>query len=99
MGMYALASFAVAYNLVRLGIVRGRMFAITFIALNLSLAIPMMAVSSLVFKRALLLGTILVIIGLEGIIYLTRRPPRLHLAYFYSRPGRTGCSYSCQPAR
>lgn len=87
MGMYALASYAVAYNLTRLGVFRGRIFAITFIVLNLSLAIPMMAVSSLEFKRALLLGTILAIIGLEAIIHLTRHPPRLHLAYFLAALG------------
>jgi hypothetical protein len=87
MGMYALASFAVAYNLTRLGVVRGRMFAITFIALNISLAIPMMAVSSLEFKRALLLSTILAIIGLEGLIHLIRRPARFHLAYFFAALG------------
>jgi hypothetical protein len=87
MGMYALVSFGVAYNLTRLGVVRGRMFAFTFIGFNISLAIPMMAVSSLEFKRALLLGMILAIIGLEGIIHLIRRPTRLHVAYFFAALG------------
>ena len=87
MGMYALASFAVAFNLVRLGIVRGRAFAIIFTALNLSLAIPMMAVSSLIVKRALLMGTILIMIGLEGIIFLIRQPPRLRYIYLISALG------------
>ena len=86
-GMYALASFGVAYNLTRLGVVRGRMFAVSFIVLNIILAIPMMAVSSLDFKRGLLLSAILVVIGLEGTIYLTRRPLRLHLAYFLAALG------------
>jgi hypothetical protein len=87
MGMYALASFAVAYNLARLGVVRGRTFAITFIAFNLSLAIPMMAVPSLNFKRSLLTGTIVIMLGLEGIIYLTRRSPHLRYIYLLSALG------------
>jgi hypothetical protein len=87
MGMYALASFAVAFNLARLGVVRGRTFAITFTALNLSLAIPMMAVPSLIFKRSLLTGMIVIMLGLEGIIYLTRRSPYLRYIYLLSALG------------
>ena len=87
MGMYAFASFAVVYNLTRLRIVRGWLFAITYAVINFGLAVPMMAISSLEFKRALLLGTILTIIGLEGIIHLARHPPRLRYVFFVSALG------------
>jgi len=87
MGMYALASFAVVYNLARLGVVRGWSFIFTFTALNLILAIPMMAISSLVVKRALLMGTILAMLGLEVVIYLIKRPPRLRYVYLISALG------------
>jgi hypothetical protein len=86
-GMYAFAIFAVTYNLARLRIVRGRAFTLIFTALNLSLAIPMMAISSLIVKRALLMGAIVAMLGLEGIIYFVRRPPRLQPIYLLAALG------------
>jgi hypothetical protein len=81
MGMYAFAGFAVVYNLARLRIVHGRSFAITYAALNVGLAIPMVAISSLNVKRALLTGTIVAMLALEGVIYYVRRPRQLHWVY------------------
>jgi hypothetical protein len=87
LGMYALASFAVVYNLARLRLVRGWSFSLSFLTLNLSLAIPMVAISSLNVKRSLLLGTIMGMLALEGIIYFIRRPPHLVLTYLFSALG------------
>jgi hypothetical protein len=87
LGMYAFASLAVTYDLARLRLVHGRSFAVTYATLVFCLAIPMMAVADLNFKRALLLGLILVIIGLEGIIYLSRHTRHTRLIFFISALG------------
>ena len=87
LGMYAFASFAVVYGLARMRLVRGWSFFIAYIIFNICLAIPMVAISDLEFKRAILLGLILAIIGLEGIIFRIRRPSRTYPVYFITALG------------
>jgi hypothetical protein len=84
MGMYAFATFTVTYSLTRLRLVRSWSFALVYGILNLGLAVPMITISSLVVKRSLFAGTIIVMLGLEGIIFLVRRPNHIQVGYFLS---------------
>jgi hypothetical protein len=81
MGMYAFASFLLVYNLKRLRVVRGAAFAIVYATINISLAIPMIAIPSLVVKRVLFIGVLVLFLVLEGITFFVRQPKSIRTGY------------------